>query len=256
MDDFRLNELPLSEQAKVQIHKYISHMDLQRSNKLPREETLAEMIGVSRITIRAALNDLASEGLIFRRQGKGTFVNVDSLNIKVKFNPAMEFTQMIDASGYQPSVKLLNIEMVPWDKHIGELLQTEPEEKLVLTEKFFLANEKICAYCRDYFTPSLIGGVGAFEQFSQYENSVFEYIHSLSGAKIEWDKVEIDTALSTEIPDLEKYADMKAVGMKPFLLLRGVNYDSEDKPLVYAEEYIDTGLIKFSMIRQRMIHYH
>ncbi|MEG2512453.1 MAG: GntR family transcriptional regulator [Acetivibrio sp.] len=256
MEKLRLNELSLSEQTKVQIQKYIYQMDLKKSNKLPREETLAEMIGVSRITIRAALNDLASQGLIFRRQGKGTFVNVDSLNIKVKFNPAMEFTQMIKDSGYQPSVKLLNIKMVPWDKRIGELLQGEPEEKLVLTEKFFMANEKICSYCRDYFTPSLIGGVEAFEQFSQYENSVFDYIYNLSGAKIEWDKVEIDTAISTEVPDLYKYTDMKEMGIKSLLLLRGVNYSTEDKPLVYAEEYIDTSLIKFSMIRQRMIHYH
>ena len=70
-------------------------MDLKRDNKLPREEALAEMLGVSRITIRQALNDLASEGIIFRRQGRGTFVNVDSLDIKVTFSPVSELTQMI-----------------------------------------------------------------------------------------------------------------------------------------------------------------
>ena len=70
MEYQKLNTLTLSEQAKREIHKYIKNMDLSRNNKLPREEVLAEMIGVSRITIRQALNDLASEGIIFRRQGK------------------------------------------------------------------------------------------------------------------------------------------------------------------------------------------
>ncbi|MEG2988459.1 MAG: winged helix-turn-helix domain-containing protein, partial [Oscillospiraceae bacterium] len=87
----RISPLTLSQQAKGEIYRIIQGMDLEKSNKLPREEALAEQIGVSRITIRQALNDLSAEGTVFRRQGKGTFVNVDSLNIKVKFSPCMEF---------------------------------------------------------------------------------------------------------------------------------------------------------------------
>ncbi len=71
MEDFRLNEMPLSEKAKIQIRKYINTMDLGHSNKLPSEEIFADIIGVSRITIRSALNDLASEGVIFRSRARG-----------------------------------------------------------------------------------------------------------------------------------------------------------------------------------------
>ena len=195
MEYQKLNTLTLSEQAKREIHKYIKNMDLSRNNKLPREEVMAEMIGVSRITIRQAFNDLASEGIIFRRQGKGTFVNVDSLNIKVKFNPCMEFTL------------------------------------------------------------SLIGGEEAFREFSKYENSIFQYIYNLSGEKIEWDKVEIDTILTTEIEGLDQYADMNQLGCKPFLYLKGINYSSSDRPLIHANEYINTAIIKFNMIRQKNIRY-
>ena len=227
MEYQKLNTLTLSEQAKREIHKYIKNMDLSRNNKLPREEVMAEMIGVSRITIRQAFNDLASEGIIFRRQGKGTFVNVDSLNIKVKFNPCMEFTQMIENSGYTPSVRLLN----------------------------FLADDTVCAFCRDYFSLSLIGGEEAFREFSKYENSIFQYIYNLSGEKIEWDKVEIDTILTTEIEGLDQYADMNQLGCKPFLYLKGINYSSSDRPLIHANEYINTAIIKFNMIRQKNIRY-
>ena len=108
MSTQKLRVKSLSGQAKEAILQYIEEMDLKTDNKLPREEALAEMLGVSRITIRQALNDLAAEGIIFRRQGRGTFVNVDSLNIKVTFSPCMELTQMIKKSGYAPSVRLLN----------------------------------------------------------------------------------------------------------------------------------------------------
>ena len=255
MDDLKLTELSLSERAKQRIHKYISKMELEKSNKLPSEETLAKIIGVSRVTIRKALDDLAAEGIVFRRQGKGTFVNVDSLNIKVKFNPAMEFLQMIRKCGYEPSVRLLNIQEIPCDDDIGGLLQLDKSCTLVRSEKFFLADDKICAYCMDYFDISLIGGSDAYENFSKYESSVFKYIYSYSKEKIEWDKVEIDTVLGKDIPYFMTYVPDDAYGCKPYLRLKGVDYNSADKPLVYAEEYIDTSLIKFSMIRQRMIHY-
>ena len=95
MSTQKLRVKSLSGQAKEAILQYIEEMDLKTDNKLPREEALAEMLGVSRITIRQALNDLAAEGIIFRRQGRGTFVNVDSLNIKVTFSPCMELTQPV-----------------------------------------------------------------------------------------------------------------------------------------------------------------
>lgn len=255
MKGLKINAAPLSEQAKRQIHRYISDMNLAESNKLPREEQLAKIIGVSRITIRKALDDLASEGIVFRRQGKGTFVNVDSLNIKVRFNPAMEFTRMISASGYEPSVKLLDIRLIPWDEEIGTMLQLGKQEQLVMTAKIFLADNKLCSYCIDYFGLELIGGIEGFRRFSMYENSVFDFIYSLSGEKIEWDKVEISSVLAREMPFFGHYPEISGNALKPYLLVRGVDYNIDNKPLLVAEEYIDTDILKFSMIRQRMVRY-
>lgn len=86
----------------------IEGMDLAQDNKLPREELLASQLGVSRTTIRQALNNLAAEGVVSRRQGKGTFVNVDSIGIRVTFSPCMELMQAIRNSGFEPSVRLLS----------------------------------------------------------------------------------------------------------------------------------------------------
>ena len=243
MSTQKLRVKSLSGQAKEAILQYIEEMDLKTDNKLPREEALAEMLGVSRITIRQALNDLAAEGIIFRRQGRGTFVNVDSLNIKVTFSPCMELTQMIKKSGYAPSVRLLNI------------LQMQPDEQLVVAEKLFLADDKICAFCRDYFGMNLIGGEEAFDMFSKYEDSIYKYIYELSGEKAQWDKVEIDTVNPAEIAGLKKYVSVKELGLSPYLYLKTLNYSEKDKPLVYANEYFNTEIIKFNLIRQKNIQY-
>ena len=221
MSTQKLRVKSLSGQAKEAILQYIEEMDLKTDNKLPREEALAEMLGVSRITIRQALNDLAAEGIIFRRQGRGTFVNVDSLNIKVTFSPCMELT----------------------------------DEQLVVAEKLFLADDKICAFCRDYFGMNLIGGEEAFDMFSKYEDSIYKYIYELSGEKAQWDKVEIDTVNPAEIAGLKKYVSVKELGLSPYLYLKTLNYSEKDKPLVYANEYFNTEIIKFNLIRQKNIQY-
>ncbi len=247
--------MTLSEQTVIEIEKYIRSMNLQENNKLPREERLAEMIGVSRITIRQALNDLAAKGVVFRRQGKGTFVNVDSLNIKVHFNPCMEFTQMIRNCGYQPSVKLGEIKKISYESSIGRLLHLEENEELVVAEKIFLADGQFCMFCRDYFGLSQVGGEASFEEFSKYEDSVFKYIYQMSGKKCVWDKVEIDTVMSADVEGLSNYLDKKGIKNMPLLLLKGVNYDSEDNPILYGKEYINTSIIKYNVIRTKNITY-
>lgn len=255
MNTHKLNVTSLSEQAKKEVLRYIEGMDFSKGNKLPREELLAEMIRRKQNTDSTGIEELSAEGMIFRRQGKGTFVNVDSLNIKVTFSPCMELTQMIANSGYQPSVKLLNISKVERDEEICSLLQMREGEQLVVGEKLFLADDKICAFCRDYFGMDLIGGEEAFDAFAKYEDSIYKYIYNLSGEKAEWDKVEIDTVMPQEIEGLSKHVSLQDLGDKPYLYLKTLNYSSKDQPVDLANEYFNTSIIKFNLIRQKKIQY-
>ena len=65
---------PLYHRIVAQIRDYIRDRKVPPGTKLPTEEELAQHFGVSSITIRAALKELADSGLIDRRQGRGTFV--------------------------------------------------------------------------------------------------------------------------------------------------------------------------------------
>ena len=102
---------------------------------------------------------------------------------------------------------------------------------------------------------TLIGGEEAFDMFSKYEDSIYKYIYELSGEKAQWDKVEIDTVNPAEIAGLKKYVSVKELGLSPYLYLKTLNYSEKDKPLVYANEYFNTEIIKFNLIRQKNIQY-
>lgn len=251
----KLHVVPLSQQAQQEILHYIREMDPSKGNKLPREELLAEMVGVSRITIRQALNNLSAQGIVFRKQGKGTFVNFDSLDIKVPLSPCMEFVQMIENSGYQPSVKLLSIQKIAGDPDICSQLQMDPSEALIQADKLFYADHTLCAFCRDYFSAQLIGGEDGFEDFCRHENSIYTYIYALSGQKAAWDKVELNVADRETILAMNQDIPAEELGNSPFLYLKTLNYSENDTPIILANEYINPSIIHFNLIRKKVIDY-
>jgi GntR family transcriptional regulator len=66
--------LPLHRQLFLVLHDEIARGALPAGDPLPTEQELCDQFGVSRITVRRALADLASQGYIMRRQGVGSFV--------------------------------------------------------------------------------------------------------------------------------------------------------------------------------------
>jgi GntR family transcriptional regulator len=66
--------VPLHRQLFLVLHDEIARGALTQGDPLPTEQSLCEQFGVSRITVRRALADLAEQGYIERRQGVGSFV--------------------------------------------------------------------------------------------------------------------------------------------------------------------------------------
>jgi len=66
--------VPLHRQLFLVLHDEIARGALAPGDALPTEQTLGNQFGVSRITVRRALADLAGAGLIERRHGVGSFV--------------------------------------------------------------------------------------------------------------------------------------------------------------------------------------
>jgi GntR family transcriptional regulator len=66
--------MPLHRQLFLVLKDQISRGALVPGQALPAEQALGEQFGVSRITVRRALQDLSGQGYVVRRRGRGTFV--------------------------------------------------------------------------------------------------------------------------------------------------------------------------------------
>lgn len=100
------------------------------SGLLPKEESLCERFGVSRITVRRALADLAAQGLVERRHGRGTFVLHDRLPL-VRARPSLSLIDSLRQTATETQVQVLRVEQIEAPLDVAALLQLAPGDKAV-----------------------------------------------------------------------------------------------------------------------------
>src|SRR5512146_913825 len=70
----RASNIPLYQQIKIHLRNGILSGNLAADTRLPASRSLAQSLGVNRITVESAYDELEAEGLIFARLGSGTYV--------------------------------------------------------------------------------------------------------------------------------------------------------------------------------------
>lgn len=93
------NALPLYQQLQRALREAIEKRLLDADDALPAERDLAETFGVSRITVRKAIDGLVGEGLLVRQHGSGTFVRP---RVEKNFSKLTSFSEDMRARGRKP----------------------------------------------------------------------------------------------------------------------------------------------------------
>ena len=97
---------PLYQQLQRALRSAIDHGVLRPEDALPSERQLAADLGVSRITVRKAIDALAAEGRLVSRQGAGNFVTSPT-HIDKNFAKLSSFSEDMRSRGYEPSSRWL-----------------------------------------------------------------------------------------------------------------------------------------------------
>lgn len=236
--------------VREQILDIIGRMDLLKNNKLPSENQLANKLQVSRSTIRTVLSVLEDEGKVFRRHGSGTYVNPYAFKISTTLYPQVYFTDLIKNSGYTPTIELLDVQVLPAEGNAAARLETAPGEKVVEVRKIYKADGRICIYCIDCmrhsaFTPALL------EKLKRENVSIFQFMEQYTDIRVAWDMVYLEATDSLRTPFLHAHLDADDPGPKPFLLVDSINYDAHNTPVLYANSYVNTDIIKYYLVRGR-----
>ena len=135
---------------------------------IPSERQLSTELGVSRLTVRAALDELVREGYLLRRRGAGTFVSEPKIAQELTMT---SFTEDMRRRGMRPGSKTLDLKVVSAGARLGRLLHVSPSEPVVVANRLRLADGETMAIETVHIRASLVPGLAArdLERQSLYE---------------------------------------------------------------------------------------
>lgn len=130
--------IPLHQQLSEVLHRDIQTGKYASGQKIPTEMELSQFYGVSRVTIRSALDSLVKEGLLVRKRGKGTFVALSRMSRNISHD--ISFSEMCVQNGLVPGARTIKCVIEPAnDDDLRELELTAPAQVVVL-ERIRYAN--------------------------------------------------------------------------------------------------------------------
>jgi DNA-binding GntR family transcriptional regulator len=148
----RSSPVPLYFQVSRQIEAAIEAGELAPGDRLENEISLADRWGLSRPTMRRAIQELVDKGLLVRRRGIGTQV------VHGRVKRPMDLTSLFDdltRSGQKPSTQILDRELVPAPAAVAERLGVPVGAQVLHLERLRSAGEDPLAVMRNWLPADL-----------------------------------------------------------------------------------------------------
>jgi len=242
----------LAQRAAEELRRLLGRPPFGPGARLPSEPELAAAMGVSRATLRAALDNLEAEGVIVRRAGVGTFVSrlpVLQNNLSVNAGVA----DLIRAMGLTPGSRDLALRVEPADAPTAAALALPAGAELVVIERVRTADGKPVVYSRDLFDRGLLSraarplGLDELAGLLREEGSLYGVFERSLSLPVAGGVARLKPVLA----DAELAHKLDVPAGAPLLYLEQLDHDHEQKPLLLSYEYHVPELCTFIVYRSR-----
>jgi len=186
----------LYEQIAHRLLEEIQRGDFEPSGKLPSEAELGQRFGVSRVTVRLAVGKLSDDGVVERKQGKGTFVAAKQ--VRHGLDALRSFHEALLLQGLKPSMHVISHTEQAMPEGLRELF--DGAERCLLLERLHYVDEEPIALGRSHLPAELAAVVWADVEH-QPIYSVLEHVtgQPVTRADLAIRAQEADKALATAL---------------------------------------------------------
>src|SRR5947199_10859387 len=163
-----LRYLDVSKQAQTRqrVLELIDGLDVGEA--IPSERRLSTDFGVSRLTLRAAVEDLVRDGYLVRRHGSGTFVSHPKIAQQLTLT---SFSEDMRRRGMVPDSRTISLDNVTAGPQVARALNISPGARVFQIRRLRLADGEPMALETLHVPVSLVPGLTAaqLEHASWYE---------------------------------------------------------------------------------------
>jgi GntR family transcriptional regulator len=210
-------------------------------NRLPPEEELARLLGVSRSTVRSALLSLQKEGMLSRVRGRGTHVHLAALGLAANLSEEKAYLTLLADLGLEPSTAVLGAARIPAPGLVAGRLRLGPQAEVLRIERVFHGDGRPLIYSTDFVPMALLRA--PLEGVS-FETSTFRFA-------ARWCGVAVSYSIADIVPTLADERTAEVLGCapgRPVLRLEHTHLDAADEPVVATVACFHED-VRFSVVR-------
>jgi GntR family transcriptional regulator len=196
----KINGIPLYVQIRESIRERVKEGEFEVGSLLPSEEALAKDYGVSRMTLRHALDDLLTDGIIIRKHGIGTIIS--SSKVVRDYSQLTSFYEDAKKRGLKPRSEVSSIEKIAANKLVAsDLMIKEGDQVFHFFRKRLVEDNQVVALHELFIPVQLCPWI---EEVRLEGESLYD-LYDRHGLSIEWGKqlVEAHNASAAIARELE-----------------------------------------------------
>lgn len=230
--------MPMYLQIKEYIKNKIVSNEYEVGDLIPTEPQFQEQFGVSRTTVRQAINELQIEGYVDRFRGKGTVVTHSSKLVE-KMSNIRSFTDEIIDRGGVPSTLSVDISIVKASKEISRFFEIEPDSMVLCVERVRAADGIPIVVFETYLELSSELPIAE----SSYFESLYQLIFEKTGRSVSKVEERFEAILARGVVP-EK---LNVTDNSPILLRTRYSFDQNKRPLEVTRSYYNGNLYSYSI---------
>lgn len=217
--------------------------EYRAGDRLPAEPALAAAYGISRATMREALQSLAAAGHVRRVHGVGTFVTTASHKVESALDVDLGITEAVRAASQRVGVQVLRADEMPAPVEVGERLGLSPAGRVLWIERAILVNDMPAVAAVDAVPVSV-----ANRARTPYEGgSVYRYLEVECDVQLAGGSATV-TAVRT---DRRVSRALRVEEGQPLLRITQVERDDAGNAVLYSEEHYVPNLFELTIRRAR-----